>query len=118
MIPDFDSAVMGGCCHPRGDTRRHREKHAAGCGLKVASVLHYFAAGLAQIPELMKQTQLQSEQEATSEEHMHILQNSESSTELIRDPRNLWETFSPHKRAALCGRQAKVFQKVNSKTGS
>lgn len=47
LVPDFDSAVVGGCCYPSSATRRHGEKHAAGCGLKVASVFHYFTAWLA-----------------------------------------------------------------------
>lgn len=67
LIPDFDGAVMGGCCYLSGATRRHWEKHAAGCGLKVASVLHYFTAWLAQVPELITQTQLHWEQKAMSE---------------------------------------------------
>lgn len=55
LIPDFDGAVMGGCGYPRCTIRSHRQEHAAGCGLKVASVLHNFTARLAQIPELMTQ---------------------------------------------------------------
>lgn len=45
---------MGGRRHLSGATRGHREEDAGGRGLKVASVLHHFAAGLAQIPELTK----------------------------------------------------------------
>lgn len=62
LIPDFDGAVMGGCGYPSCAIRSHRQKHAAGCGLKVASVLHNFTARLAQIPELMTQTQIHCEQ--------------------------------------------------------
>lgn len=52
LIPNFDGAVMGGRRHLSGATRRRREEHAGGRGLKVASVLYHFAAGLTQIPEL------------------------------------------------------------------
>lgn len=52
LIPDLDGAVMGGRRHLGSATRRPREEHAGGRGLKVASVLHHFAAGLTQIPEL------------------------------------------------------------------
>lgn len=53
LIPDFDRAVMGGCSHSSCATRMHGEKHTAGCGLEVASVLHNFAARLTQVPELV-----------------------------------------------------------------
>lgn len=51
LIPDFDRAVMGGRSHSSCATRMHGEKHTAGCGLEVASVLHNFAARLTQVPE-------------------------------------------------------------------
>lgn len=53
LIPDFDRAVMGGCSHSSCATRMHGEKHTAGCGLEVASVLHNFAARLTQVPKLV-----------------------------------------------------------------
>lgn len=58
LIPNFDGAVMRGRCHLSGTTRSYREEHTAGRGLKVASVLHHFAAGLTQIPELKIQVNL------------------------------------------------------------
>lgn len=56
LIPDFDRAVVGGCRYPCIATRMHGEKHAAGCGLKVASVFHYFTAWLAKVPQLITDT--------------------------------------------------------------
>lgn len=46
LVPDFDRAVMGGCCYPRCTTRRRRQKHTAGCGLEMTSVLHNLTARL------------------------------------------------------------------------
>jgi len=53
LIPDFDWAIVGGRCHASGASRRHGQKHTAGCGLKMTSVLHDFTAGLTQVPELV-----------------------------------------------------------------
>ncbi len=58
LIPDFDRAIMGGCYYPCCATRGRRQKHTAGCGLQVSSVLHNFTARLTQVPELTTQTQL------------------------------------------------------------
>ena len=67
LIPDFDRAVMGGCCYLSGATRRHRQEHTAGCGLEVASVLHNFTARLTEVPELITQTQFHGVQMTVSE---------------------------------------------------
>lgn len=45
---------MGRRCNPSCAVRRQGEKHAAGCGLLVASVLHNFTARLPQVPELTR----------------------------------------------------------------
>lgn len=58
LVPDFDGAVMGGRCYLSCATRRRRQKHTAGCGLVMASVLHNLTARLTQVPELVTQTQL------------------------------------------------------------
>lgn len=73
LIPNFDGAVMGGRRHLSGATRRRREEHAGGRGLNVAPVLHHFAAGLTQIPELTENRRtdtstLKSQEPCMSEE--------------------------------------------------
>lgn len=74
LIPNFDGAVMGGRRHLSGATRRRREEHAGCRGLNVAPVLHHFAAGLTQIPELTENRRtdtstLKSQEPCMSEEH-------------------------------------------------
>lgn len=58
LVPDSDGAVMGGCRNPSCAVRKRGEKHAAGCGLLVASVLHNLTARLPQVPELRRQNQI------------------------------------------------------------
>lgn len=74
---------MGGRRHLSGATRRRREEHAGGRGLNVAPVLHHFAAGLTQIPELTENRRtdtstLKSQEPCMSEEHART-------AELIRE---------------------------------
>lgn len=49
---------MGGRRNLSCSIRRRRQKHAAGGGLEVTSVLDDLAAGLTQVPQLTTQTQL------------------------------------------------------------
>lgn len=58
LIPDSDGAVMGGCRDPSCAVRKRGEKHAAGRGLLVASVLHHLTARLPQVPQLRRQDQI------------------------------------------------------------
>ncbi|TNN63207.1 hypothetical protein EYF80_026550 [Liparis tanakae] len=48
QVQHFDGAVMGGRCYLNWTTRRRRQKHTAGGGLEMTSILHNFTAGLTQ----------------------------------------------------------------------